>query len=205
MKRVASKTGDVVNLSEVAKPVKVCVSPGCGKVLTQSQKKFCSYTCRNAVLSPGNSGGRPSAYKPEYATDELSAYIEACERGHQPTVIPARNSQIVLQNAKLPTLEGFATHVGVSVETLRNWAREHSALAQALDRVKDVQRSYLIDNGLSGRYNAQIAKLLLGVNHGMSEKVQAEQNKIDHFGLVKHLYRRADEIERERYGKENAG
>ena len=75
---------------------------------------------------------------------------------------------------------------------------QHSDFARGLDLLKDVQQEYLINNGLSGKYNAQLAKLMLGTNHGIVERKEVDStHKL--LGIVKHVYQEADRMERERY------
>lgn len=72
---------------------------------------------------------------------------------------------------KLPTIEGFATHLRVAVKTLYNWAETDNDFLQALEDIKTAQRERLLEKGLSGDYNPTIAKLILSSNHGMKERV----------------------------------
>ena len=174
-----------------------CERPGCGNVLSTTQKKYCSHTCRNLVLSPGNSGGAVSKYKHEYSTTTFEKYLSKCEEGHKPTLIPTKKgSYITLQNAKLPSIDGYSDFIGFSNETLRNWAAEHPEFAKTLDKLKSIQKTYLINMGLSGRYNSNIAKLLLGVNHGMVERKKGD-SKYEMMGIVKLFYDEVDRKEKE--------
>lgn len=197
MKRVliAPKTA----LVPLDRPQRVCTRLECGKALTATQKKFCSHSCRNIVLSPGNSGGAPEKYLPEYASSKMKEYLTFCEKGNEPTLIPTKSSYIVLPNAELPSLIGYAQYLKFSRQTLENWATRHSDFARALDMLKNIQRSFLINNGLSGRYNSGMARFLLGVNHGMIERKEVD-NTHKLLGVVKYVYQRADELEREMYG-----
>lgn len=44
----------------------------------------------------------------------------------------------------------------------------------ALNKIREEQRSRLINKGLSGQYNPVIAKLILSANHGMAEKTETD-------------------------------
>lgn len=173
---------------------RVCLRQDCNKELTQSQKKFCSHTCRNIINSPGNTGGPKEKYEPKYSTTIFDEYIAICEAGNEPNLIPTRGSFLVMQGARIPTLFDFAEHIKVDVSTLRNWASKHHEFARALDRLKRIQQTQLINNGLSGRYNPTITKLLLGVNHGMIEKSEVDSTH-RMIGLVKLIYEGAGRIE----------
>ncbi len=71
----------------------------------------------------------------------------------------------------LPTIVGFATHLGVVKKTLNNWGKAHKDFKVALNKIKSEQKQRLINMGLSGDYNPTIAKLLLSANHGMKERI----------------------------------
>ncbi|HEY4499083.1 MAG TPA: terminase small subunit [Candidatus Paceibacterota bacterium] len=198
MKRASLKSQLQTLPQASTSPTRVCTRPDCGKALTATQKKYCSHSCRNTVLSPGNSGGAPGKYLPEYATSKLEEYLAFCEKGNEPTLIPTESSYIVMQNARMPSLIGYARFLDFPRQTLEHWVAQHSDFARGLDLLKDVQQEYLINNGLSGKYNAQLAKLMLGTNHGIVERKEVDStHKL--LGIVKHVYQEADRMERERY------
>lgn len=184
-------------------PTKLCARQGCGKALTRTQRRFCSHICRNMVLSPGNQGGAPEKYRPEFTGKVFNEYLAWCEKGHEPTLIPTKSSYLMLQNARLPTLESFCEYLGanghldrVSPQTLYNWAQKHEEFARVMDRLKRIQKTYLINNGLSGRYNARLAQFQLNVNHGQIERKQMDANQ-KMLGIVRFIYAEADRLEAE--------
>ena len=72
-----------------------------------------------------------------------------------------------------PCLEGWATENDVSVRTVRGWAanaEEYPRFADSVQQCRAIQKKRLMEMGLVGRYNAQMAKFLLSAIHGMSEK-----------------------------------
>jgi len=84
-----------------------------------------------------------------------------------------------LENAEFPTIEGFATHLGVGTRTLYDWQAEYSDFSQTMDELRDTQKHLLISKGLTGGYNTRFAMFLLKANHGMTEKdplISATQN-----------------------------
>lgn len=186
-------------LRTVIKSQRICTRVDCDVVLKKTQKKFCSHICRNIVNSPGNRGGAPSKYQSEFATTKFEEYIALCKKGNEPTLIPTNSSYIVIHNAKLPSKEDYALFLEVSPETLRNWSEQHYDFAVVMDKLHSIQKIFLINHGLSGRYHSQMAKLLLGINHGMIERKEVETTH-RLLGVIKHFYQRVDELEKEKYG-----
>jgi hypothetical protein len=110
---------------------------------------------RESKIDSGNAegsrpGGRPTKYTPDMP-DQLKAYMQNCPD-------------------ELPSKAGFANFVGVHVNTMDNWGRKYSEFLWALERLKTLQCSILIDKGLTGKYNPTIAKLILCSNHGYGKR-----------------------------------
>lgn len=109
--------------------------------------------------------GRPTKYRAEFV-DLVCDYLDGCE-------------DVYLGNrlkVHLPSVEGFAIFIGVSRDTLYEWAKKHEGFSYTLGRIKTVQHESLINSGLSGAYNSTIAKLMLTSNHGYSEKKVLDHN-----------------------------
>lgn len=70
----------------------------------------------------------------------------------------------------LPTAEGLARVLDVTRRTLYNWADEHEDFLHILEKLNQEQVVRLINNGLSGKYNSNIAKLVLA-KHGYKEQL----------------------------------
>lgn len=116
--------------------------------------------------------GRPTKYKEEYCervADYLSECIDTIEDYHK-TRGEKSDTYDRIVNVKLPTVEGFARYIGVNKTTLYEWEKTHPIFSNALDDIRQEQQQRLIEGGLSGSYNATIAKLVLSNNHGMREK-----------------------------------
>lgn len=99
--------------------------------------------------------GHPTDYT-ETTCDESREYLASCvdKRGL----------------VQLPTAEGLAKWLGVSRKTLYNWAEEHDQFLHILEQLNQNQVIALISNGLSGKYNSTIAKLVLA-KHGYKDQV----------------------------------
>lgn len=161
---------------------------------------FCSQSCEMFFNSTkANSGKARSHYKDEYATTKFYEYIRKCERSHllEYTEVKDEKGDVVNMIPKnqlqLPSLAGYAMFLGHVKIVLRQWATKHDEFRNTMLQLKQIQESYLINNGMSGRYNNTITKLALMNNHGMKEKKEVTNEHL--IGVVKDVYERADALE----------
>lgn len=125
--------------------------------------------------------GRPTDYSKEMLA-KASEYLQLCidtdpdqqiEQEPQPhggSLKRARNQELVV---KIPTKGGLARYLGVSRDTLYEWAKIHPDFSDIMEYLGSEQEDRLINNGLSGAYNPTIAKLLLA-KHGYVEKQEVD-------------------------------
>jgi hypothetical protein len=75
-----------------------------------------------------------------------------------------------LDGDKVPTIEGLALHICISRDTLYAWdgAEGKDEISDILSVLRGIQAKKLINNGLSGDYNATITKMMLS-KHGYVE------------------------------------
>ncbi len=121
--------------------------------------------------------GVPCKYKEEYCQKlidfftggepqiiyEESYYTDGSLKGKRPVqIIPA----------KLPTFEGFAWSIGVTIGTLENWRKEYPHFDTAYARALEKQKEILLVNGTNKQYDGNFSKFLLTNNHGMAEQVK---------------------------------
>ena len=66
-----------------------------------------------------HAGGRPTKYTPQIIV-ELNKYLQ----------------EAIPQNMKIPTVEGIALKLGISKETLYQWAKEKPEFSDALKKLK---------------------------------------------------------------------
>ena len=98
--------------------------------------------------------GRPSKLTPE-AIEKAWAYVNG---GYE------ANGDVI------PSHIGIAFELKVNTSTVYHWANEGSEeFSKILEACKQKQHQLLIGGGLSGEYNASIAKLVLG-KHGYHER-----------------------------------
>jgi len=120
----------------------------------------------------GVKDGRPSEFKEEYIA-KADEFLELCKDEeftfHKTDGVKSDSYERHIK-VKLPTIQGFALFLDVSIPTLHNWAKENQEFFNALEKIKRVQHERLISGGLSNDYNSTIAKLMLSSNHGYKEK-----------------------------------
>lgn len=110
------------------------------------------------VMQKHTSFGRPTLYGPR-ALEGVREYLQSCNDEQD-----GKNLRV-----NLPKVEGLARYLNVSKDTLYEWAKKYPDFSDALREIKNEQYCRLIDEGLAGRYNPAIAKLMLSANHGLTE------------------------------------
>lgn len=75
----------------------------------------------------------------------------------------------------------LAVELGISKKTLYNWAEKDEDILHTLSAINTLQERELTNNGLSGKFNSTITKLMLA-NHGYSDA-----SKVDHTTKGKEL------------------
>jgi hypothetical protein len=74
----------------------------------------------------------------------------------------------------IPSAVGMAVYLNVAKSTLYKWADDnHFDFSDTLEFCNDAQHVRLMNQGLTGEFNATITKLALS-NHGYSEKTQTD-------------------------------
>ena len=106
-----------------------------------------------------HAGGRPTKYEERFV-DEVDVYLSMCGR----------------EQTALPTLEGFALHLDISMDALEDYRKLYPEFSGALKRITLNQKQQLINDGIYGgkEVNSTIVKLLLQNNHGMRDKVDQD-------------------------------
>ena len=105
-----------------------------------------------------HAGGRPTKYIPATIFPKMEEYISMCGR----------------ENTQLPTVEGLAGHLGITSETVRQWAKKYPKFSLNIKRLVDKQRQQLMDDGMYGgkEVNAAMAIFLLKAIHRFSDGPQ---------------------------------
>lgn len=100
--------------------------------------------------------GRPTKYS-EAVLVQLDDYLER---------FPIENT-----TGELPTMEGFALHIGVNTDTIQEWQKKHPEFSVSIKRLMHIQKHRLVNDGLYGgkEVNSTMAIFLLKANHGLIE------------------------------------
>ena len=101
-------------------------------------------------------GGRPSKYKPEYCSQIIAFFdIPLSERvlkSHTTGKNEYEKDEYIDKPNPVPFFSKFARVIGVHVDTLNEWCKVYPEFSEAYNTCKDIQKEFLIGNGLSGLY-----------------------------------------------------
>lgn len=111
---------------------------------------------QEGITSSQRSMSRPTECVPEII-ELAKAYINSCE-DTETTV-------------KIPTIEGLALYLQISRKTLYNWEDSNEEFLHIMEELRHKQADRLLNNGLSGRYNSTISKVIL-TKHGYREGIE---------------------------------
>ena len=124
-----------------------------------------------------NPVGRPTEYSDKVLKD-AQAYLDACE-DETKQIITGESEKFTSYKekvvVKLPSIEGLAFYLKISKDTIYQWEQLHPEFSDVISDLRLKQAERLINNGLSGDYNANIAKALLA-KHGYVDKQEIQQN-----------------------------
>ena len=136
-------------------------------------------------------GGRPTKYKPEYAADIIKWFSVPKHTSFvkkEITIETTGKHEVEYQMvaADLPTFEGFARSIEVNGDTIVEWANgrdenddlKYPEFSAAYKVAKDLQREFLIDNGLKGFY-PPAAFIFTAKNVTTMRDVQETKNETD--------------------------
>lgn len=75
---------------------------------------------------------------------------------------------------RFPTFQRRATDIGIHIDTMHEWAKQHKDFSEAKKKCKLIQEAILVENWLTGLYNANMVQFLLKNNHWYSDKQEHE-------------------------------
>ena len=100
--------------------------------------------------------GRPTMYDRKFCEEiieffDIEPYREITTENKNGTEI----TKLIAND--LPTMAGFASHIGVSKPTLVNWGKAHPEFFAAITRAKTIAEKILVANTLQGLYEPRFA------------------------------------------------
>ena len=99
--------------------------------------------------------GRPTKYSLE-TIEKAREYLDEWRKGNIPDDV-------------IPSIEGFSVYSEIPRRTIYDWKSQHKDFSHILENVLSIQANTTINKGLIGKFNSNIAKLLLG-KHGYSDR-----------------------------------
>lgn len=124
--------------------------------------------------------GRPTKYKPEYCQAIIKFFdVEPYE--DKPLDHYDKDGNVKWTDYKrvanrLPTLRNFAKSIEVSIDTVYEWIKQHEEFSDAFTHAKDLQKWFLIENGLNGCYNPMFAIFTAKNITDMRDKQEVDNN-----------------------------
>ena len=103
---------------------------------------------------------RPTKYKPEYC-DRIVKFFSVTPWKEVPYTITYKNGTMKEGTERwpneIPTFHAFAKSIDVNEDTVVEWAKKHEEFSAAYKRAKELQKWFLIENGLNSLYNSTFA------------------------------------------------
>jgi len=125
--------------------------------------------------------GRPSKYKKQYCEEIIRFFDVPQTKIQKVTQITASGvtefHKEVPEN--LPTIIGFARKIGVLSETLKEWADKYEEFSVSYRKALELEKEFLIQNGLKGFYQPNIFQFIASNLTDMKNKETKEHTGAD--------------------------
>jgi len=125
--------------------------------------------------------GRPSKYKKQYCEEIIRFFDVPQTKIQKVTKITASGvtefHKEVPEN--LPTIIGFARKIGVLSETLKEWADKYEEFSVSYRKALELEKEFLIQNGLKGFYQPNIFQFIASNLTDMKNKETKEHTGAD--------------------------
>lgn len=125
--------------------------------------------------------GRPSVYDPKFCDELIEMFSQPATR--EVTLRDAKgNERVEVMPGVFPTLARFAAMIGVTRETLHDWATaknpdgelKHPDFSYAYKRAKEFQEANLVEGTMAGAYNSTFAIFTAKNVLGWRDKTEQE-------------------------------
>ncbi len=107
-----------------------------------------------------SSRGRPSKYKPEYCQQIIKFFSEKPYREVEVTYTYKNGDTKTVYEDKAndpPFFSAFARKIDVNTDTLVEWEKKHRDFSAAYKKAKELQKEFIVINGLKGTYQTAFA------------------------------------------------
>jgi hypothetical protein len=105
-----------------------------------------------------HAGGRPTLYRQEYCKKIIEFFDIEPDREVVVKRITKRDGEVIEELGtranRVPFFSKFADSIHVSDESIVKWAAKFPDFRTAYKKAKELQKQFLIENGLNGNYNA---------------------------------------------------
>jgi hypothetical protein len=123
--------------------------------------------------------GRPTKYKKDY--DKLLVEFFSQEADQFINIEHFKNGEVSWVDKKpvaglLPTVVGFCKTIRINRDTFYEWVKVHKSFSDTFKWVKALQKDFLIQSGLSGRYNPIFSKFVAINLTDMVDKKEVEHS-----------------------------
>ena len=131
--------------------------------------------------------GRPTVYQPEFVDMLIEFFSQSPTREVKNRDSKGNETTQTLPGV-FPTLARFATNIGVTKETLHDWATarnietgelRHPEFSSAYKKAKDLQEANLVEGTISGAYNSTFAIFTAKNVLGWRDKTEHEMTGKD--------------------------
>jgi len=175
-------------------PAKKAAPKGKGKTTAQDKAKATASAGQSVTDLVGEAKravGRPTKYSDDFIPQMIAYFNIETERTEQTArkdkdgnTIVDKDGQPILETIvvknKFPTLERFASKIGVTRLTLSNWAEEknedgtpvHPEFLYTYTRAKDLQTALLTEGGLEGTYEPRVVNFALKNIAGWKDQIE---------------------------------
>lgn len=125
---------------------------------------------------------KPGEYHPGYIP-EMLAYFDRPKTREIVSTFTWKSGAVDEQRKVVPNtpphFSEFARKIGVTSQTLKNWAKKYPGFKVAYQQCQEILEEFLIDNGLTGAYGAVAMKFVAVNKTSMKDKTETVEKKVD--------------------------
>ena len=145
--------------------------------------------------------GRPTKYKPEYCKKIIEYFDQPLYLTVEVEKMSATGAIKTVKETvanDMPTFEGFAFDIcKVCHDTILEWCKVHDKFSEAYKIAKGLQKKFVINHGMNGRYNSGFAKFFAINNLDMADRTEVKsenEHEVKGYGLAFDLSKKPEDI-----------